>query len=271
VADTTGVIHHNQPSRRSFVRGLGLIAYGALGGVAGCTPPSDLAAGESGRIARVSDGDALALDSGLKVRLVEVEAPAPGWDKRPDEPYAPEAADLLSVAALGRNARLYYGGLSRDRYDRALAHVIASDETGADIWLNGLMTRQGGARVRTFPDNARRVRRLYAMEDEARRARRGLWALDHWRVRGPDDLVGAPYFAVVEAALLSVDSTPGDGAVHITPRGLVLATGDGLGESDAALDLRIGKALRVRGRIDARGDEPLIRLTHWAQLETPRA
>jgi len=28
----------------------------------------------------VLDGDALALDTGLRVRLVEIEAPAPGYD-----------------------------------------------------------------------------------------------------------------------------------------------------------------------------------------------
>ena len=32
---------------------------------------------------------------------------------------------------------VYEGGLNRDRYDGALAHVIVKDETGADLWLNG--------------------------------------------------------------------------------------------------------------------------------------
>jgi len=189
----------------------------------------------------------------------------------PDEPFAPEARALLTSAALGRTTQLYYGGLSRDRYDRALAHVIAKDETGADLWLNGLMARQGAARVRTFPDNARRVRQLYALEDEARRARRGLWELDHWRVRTADDLADAPYFAILEGALLSMNVTTGDGSVRITPRGFVVATGDGLGATDAALKLEIGKPLRVRGRVDTREGEPAMLITHWGQIETPKA
>ena len=50
------------------------------------------------------------------------------------------------------------------------------------------MARQDAVPVRIFPDTARRVRKLYALEEEARRARRDLWAFDHLRVRASDDL-----------------------------------------------------------------------------------
>jgi endonuclease YncB( thermonuclease family) len=56
-------------SRRGFV---------LAGLAAACSQQGDLSAGEQGRVARVLDGDSLALDTGLRVRLVEVEAPAPG-------------------------------------------------------------------------------------------------------------------------------------------------------------------------------------------------
>src|SRR5690606_19861717 len=163
-----------------------------------CGGVPDLTGGEQGRISRITDGDTLGLDTGLRVRLAEIEAPAPGYDGREDEPYAGEARALLESAALGRAARLWYGGLNGDDYGRALAHVIARDETGGDLWLNGLMVRQGAARVRTWPDNSRRATPLLAFEEEARTARRGLWALDHWRVRGLDDLAAAPSFSLVE-------------------------------------------------------------------------
>ena len=64
-------------------------------------------------------------------------------------PALRKRASILKAAALGRQARLWYGGLSRDDYERALAHVIARDEAGAEVWLNGLVVRQGAARVRT--------------------------------------------------------------------------------------------------------------------------
>jgi endonuclease YncB( thermonuclease family) len=247
-------------SRRSFV--LGAMA-------AGCARESDLAEGEAGRIARVLDADSLALDTGLRVRLAEVEAPAAGYGDRVGEPGADEARVVLERAALGREARLWYGGLSRDRYERAIAHVIARDEVGADVWLNGLAVRQGAARVRTYPDNAKRARRLLAMEDEARVAGRGLWAEEFWRVRGLDDLGGAPNFAVVEGVVSALGTRPGDGDAHLGPGGIRFDVGERLGVAD--VDVRVGAKLRVRGRIDtravvARGD-PVIRVTHWAQVE----
>lgn len=236
-------------------------------GVSGCSQAPDLIAGERGRIVRVSDGDALALDTGQKVRLVEIEAPQPGYDRGEDQPFAEGARAMLTAAAVGRAAQLWYGGLSRDRYDRALAHAIAADETGREVWLNGLMVRQGGARVRTFPDNARRARRLLALEAEARGAKRGLWASDYWRVRGCDDLGGAPVFAVVEGEVVDVaaEAAKGEAAAEIVAGGFRLRGLAGLGKPDAGLEAATAKRLRIRGRIER--DAPLIKLTHWAQVE----
>ena len=252
-------------------RGLGWsrrrVVLGAL--AAACTAESDLAEGEAGRIARILDADSLALDTGLRVRLAEVEGPAAGYGDRAGEPGAEAARAILERAALGRQARLWYGGLSRDRYERAIAHVIARDEVGADVWLNGLVVRQGAARVRTYPDNAMRARRLLAMEAEARAARRGLWAEDHWRVRALDDLAGAPNFAVVEGVVSALATRPGDGEAHLGSGGIRFDVGERLGAAD--VDVRVGAKLRVRGRIDMRptaeGGDPLIRVTHWAQVE----
>ncbi|MEQ1784498.1 MAG: thermonuclease family protein [Hyphomonadaceae bacterium] len=162
----------NKWSRRGFMRA-GLLS-GVIGGLsAACSQEGDLAEGDGGRVARVLDGDSLALDTGLRA---EVESPAAGYGDRADDPGAAAARSIVERAAVGRQARLWYGGLSRDRYQRAIAHVIARDEAGADIWLNGLAVRQGAARVRTFPDNAKRARRLRALESEARAGKRGLWA-----------------------------------------------------------------------------------------------
>jgi endonuclease YncB( thermonuclease family) len=256
----SGVFDGIATRRRFCLGGLALLA-------AGCTAEADLVGGEQGRIARITDGDLLGLDTGLRVRLAEIEAPTPGYDGREDEPHAREARAQLEAVALGREARLWYGGLTRDDYGRALAHVIARDETGADVWLNGLMIRQGAARVRTWPDNARRAARLLAFEEEARAAKRGLWSLDHWRVRQLDDLAGAPAFAIVEGPLAETGHMPGDAIAHLSPSGIRLEIGERL--ADTAPALAPGARLRLRGRIDTRNAPPTIRITHWAQVERP--
>lgn len=247
-------------SRRSFVLA-GL--YGGL--AAACSPQGDLAEGEGGRVARVLDGDSLALDTGLRVRLAEVEAPAAGYRDRQEEPGTATSRAIMERASVGREARLWYGGLSRDRYQRAIAHVIAKDEVGADVWLNGVAARQGAARVRTYPDNAKRARRLLALEQEARAAKLGLWAEDYWRVRALDDLGDAPYFAIVEGVVSGMGERPGDGDAVLTAGGIRMDVGERLGVAD--IDMRTGAKVRVRGRIDMRGEAPLIRVTHWAQVE----
>jgi hypothetical protein len=175
-----------------------------------------------------------------------------------------EARAILEAAALGREARLWYGGLTRDDYGRALAHVIARDEVGGSLWLNGMMVREGAARVRTWPDNARRAARLLILEEEARKAKRGLWALDHWRVRELDDLDSAPNFSLVEGSVASLTSIPGDGIAHLFSDGIRLEIGERLG---GGLPMEAGARLRLRGRIDARTGSPRIRITHWAQVE----
>jgi len=123
--------------------------------------------------------------------------------------------------------------------------------------------------VRTYTDNALRARRLLALEAEAREAKRGLWADAHWRVRGLDDLEGAPNFAIVEGAVASIGEIAGDGEAHLARDGIRLAMGERLGAADAPL--QVGSRVRLRATIDARpvasGGEPLIRVTHWAQVE----
>ncbi len=225
-----------------------------------CARQPDLIAGEKGRVAQVMDGDALRLDSGVAVRLAEIEAP------RRADPYGREAAEMLTAAAMGRQASLWYGGLTRDGYDRAIAHVIASDETGRDVWLNGVMARSGAARVRSFPDNARRVRALYKLEQEARAARRGLWALEPYRVRTTDDPGPPVWFVVIEGALLGVKEIAGQGRARIETAGITLLAGDLMGPQDRSLDLP-AKRVRVRGRLEADGAGQAIRLTHWGQIE----
>jgi len=249
-------------TRRHALAGLASLP---LLGVGGCSAQADLAAGEQGRVSRVLDGDVLALETGLRVRLAEIEAPATGYGERAGEPWAEEARGVLAAAAVGRQAAHWYGGLSRDSYERALAHVIASDEVGGEVWLNGMLVRQGAARVRTYPDNARRARRLLALEAEARDAKRGMWGEAHWRVRGLDDLEDAPNFAIVAGEVASVGAMAGDGEAWLSPGGIRFEVGERLGAGDVMV--AGGKRVRVRGRIDRRDGKLKIRVTHWAQVE----
>ncbi len=156
-----------------------------------CAQPSPLPnmeSGETGRVVRVIDGDAIALNTGQSVRLVGIEAPALRPRGRDPDAYAVEASRALEDMVLGRGVRLYYSGLTRDRYDRALAHIITTDGAGPELWVNMELVKQGAARVRLYPDTAARGAELLAAEAQARRDNIGLWQKTAYKVPTPDQL-----------------------------------------------------------------------------------
>ncbi len=137
---------------------------------------------------RVIDGDALVLDTGQSVRLIGIEAPAPERRNRPGDVYAEESSRLLEDMALGRQVELRYAGLTRDRYDRALAHVFTDDALGPSLWLNEEMLRRGGARLRVYPDTAAGSEPLLLAEAEARTNGAGLWVKTAYEIPAADKL-----------------------------------------------------------------------------------
>lgn len=145
--------------------------------LAGCAKSHPLDApepGERGRVVRILEGDALVLDTGQSVRLAGIEAPARPWKDSEGEPFQDKSRRMLEDMALGREVQLFYAGLTRDKYDRALAQVRTMDALGPDLWLNAEMLRRGGARMRVYPDTARGSETIPALEAEAREAKRGL-------------------------------------------------------------------------------------------------
>lgn len=154
-------------------------------GVAGCQGPDPLEGlepGEKGRVVRVIDGDALVLDTGQSVRLIAIEAPAPARRDRAGQPFADEASRIHEDLALGREVQLFYSGLTRDRYDRALAHVVTIDASGPRHWLNMELVKRGAARVRLYPDTAYAGADFLTVETEARQSFSGLWELADYSV-----------------------------------------------------------------------------------------
>lgn len=147
--------------------------------------------GETGRVARVIDGDSFVLaledDSELSVRLSAVQAPRLGLRTRSAWPYAQESKAGLSALIQGRVVQLFYGGETRDRYGRAVAQVYTLDGgVQRDLWVQGEMLRLGLARVLSWPGELADIDRLYALETEARDRMRGIWAREFYAVRRPD-------------------------------------------------------------------------------------
>ena len=119
----------------------------------------------TGRVVGVHDGDTLTLlipeKQQVKVRLVEIDTP------ESNQPYGTRAKQTLSDLVFRKEARVVVQGT--DKYGRTLGRVYVGP-----IDVNAELVRQGAAWVyRQYAKDAS----LYRLEEEAKTAKRGLWAL----------------------------------------------------------------------------------------------
>ena len=229
-------------------------------------------AATEGIVRAVVDGDTVLLRSGVEVRLVGIQAPKLPLGRRGFRtwPLAAESKAMLETLTLGKHLALSYGGRKIDRNGRLLAQL--TDDAGT--WIQGAMLSRGMARVYTFADNRGRAAEMLALEREARKAKRGIWANAFYRVRAVDEtpeLIDT--FQLVEGRVLNVSAVRGrvylnfgqdwrtDFTVTIAP-GAVRRFDGGA----AALQALRGRRIRVRGWLQ-RYNGPMIEATHPEQIE----
>ncbi|MDX6514803.1 MAG: micrococcal nuclease [Gaiellaceae bacterium] len=121
-------------------------------------------------VARVIDGDTLVLRGGVRVRLVQIDAP----ELSGSECYATQARAALS-RLLGARAQvtvLTDPGLDQqDRYGRTLAYVVKGG-----VNMNLALVRMGAAAPYFFNgDRGRYAASLLSAATSARAAKQGLW------------------------------------------------------------------------------------------------
>jgi len=125
-----------------------------------------LAAAEySGKVIAISDGDTLTLLTAekqqVKVRLGEIDTPESG------QPYGARAKQALSDLVFGKVVRVVVQ--DTDRYGRTVGRVFVG---ATDV--NAELVKQGAAWVyRQYAKD----QSLFALEEQAKLAKRGLWAL----------------------------------------------------------------------------------------------
>ncbi|MEP3653898.1 MAG: thermonuclease family protein [Litorimonas sp.] len=235
--------------------------------------------GETGRVVRVIDGDSfvMALDGGqeVSVRLSAIQAPRTAQRAAKAWPYAYEARAGLSALIKGRVVQLFYGGETRDRFERAVAQVYTMDSFGQpDLWVQGEMVRLGLARVYSWKGELADMAALYALETEARDRSRGLWASSFYAVRKPDPDPLAQYvdsLQIVEGVVTSTADVRGRvylnfGSDYKTDFTIAIAKKNV--KRFAAIDpvSLTGARLRVRGWVEMING-PMIWLDHPGRLE----
>lgn len=119
----------------------------------------------SGLVIAVADGDTVTLQTAdnpkLKIRLAEIDTP------EISQPYGLEARLLLNGLVFNQTVEVKTTGL--DKYGRTLGRI---DCNGVDV--NAELVKQGAAWVyREYASDSA----LFVLEEQARTAQRGLWAL----------------------------------------------------------------------------------------------
>ncbi|MDQ6950381.1 MAG: thermonuclease family protein [Mariprofundales bacterium] len=168
-------------------------------------------------VGRIYDGDTFQTTDGERIRLLGLNTPEITHRDSAGQPYGIEATKRLTQLIAGKSLKLAFDKEKIDIYGRTLAQLY--DRQGR--WINGMMVREGWAHVYTFVPNLRWAHPLLVLEQQARRAKLGIWALPRWKVLKSTDLRlhNLGQFRVVQGVVTKVGRHGRDfylGAVHVT-------------------------------------------------------
>ncbi len=216
------------------------------------------------RLETVVDAETLRLGDGRLVRISGLYAPAEA------------AVSAIVSAAGGRSVRLYNSGTVPDRNGRVSAQIVVVGPAGQpSLWLQGDLLWAGQAFFYPADPMADApARAMLALESDARREARGLWADAANRVqdaRTPATI--QPGFRVVEGVVQGVGESRHSLFVNFGPDyrkdfTVVVQRSDREGFAGGLRAVRAlqGRHVRVRGLVFQRGG-PAIRAMHQQVIE----
>jgi micrococcal nuclease len=117
-------------------------------------------------VMRVIDGDTFIMTGGRHLRLLCLDTPEKG------EPYADRAAAFADSLLLNKAVKIETGKTAEDKYGRTLAYLYL----GSNLY-NEMLLRAGLARIYFFEKNQRYSKELLSAQNDARKAKRGIWSL----------------------------------------------------------------------------------------------
>jgi micrococcal nuclease len=261
---------------RGSSRRLGWLLAGSLALAVAHRANADCALepGPTRAVARVLDGETLALDDGAEVRLIGALSPRPLEAAADVRFWVPEREAIVELArlVLGRSVELAFSGRRKDRYGRLLAHVFVRSNKER-VWVQGHMLRSGNARAYSLPDNAACMDELMAHERFARETRKGLWDHAAYQIRSADRtrelLRWRSSFQIVEGRVVRVASVRGRFFLNFGTdwrEDFTASVRRRLQSSDLDFKTLEGRRVRVRGWIERRAG-PAIDIHHPSQIE----
>lgn len=126
-------------------------------------------AGESVVVSDIVDGDTVVLNDGRRIRYLLIDTPEKG------DPLYEEATALNRSLVAGRPVRVELDVRPKDDYGRLLAYVFVRDESGAEIFVNERIVREGLAFLYVVGEDAARREDILRAQRAAHEENKGLW------------------------------------------------------------------------------------------------
>ncbi len=144
------------------------------------------------RVADVTGGDTIVLANHVRIRLLGIAPPRAVGGKlapatpSPDKELTVAAAEFIRRSVSQGEVQLQFDRTRIDADGHLLGYVWFDDGERGRLLLNEELLREGLARAEPHaPCSSTMKRRLTKVADEARRARRGLWADEPMPNGGP--------------------------------------------------------------------------------------
>lgn len=242
----------------------------ALSPAAARTPaPSCLldAPKQSGTVERVSDGDTIVLSDRRRIRLIGVNTLELNSRYAPDQRWAEKATQHLKALIDGKPVTLAIGHEEFDRHGRTLAHVVLSDGSIAAHKL----IQQGFGLAVTVGANTRCFEAFHSAEAQAKELRLGIWQSPGKWQNKKDVLSNRDRgFQVITSVVTSVE---------LKKNKLQMTLKNGLAvkfdkhwsrvkdSADESMQDLIGKQIELRGWVGGSAGQPVMTLSHPANLK----
>jgi len=223
-------------------------------------------AGERVHVVYVYDGDTVKLKDGRRVRFIGINTPELGQHGKPVQPLGQEARRALKnlLDTHDRTLLLQYGEQQQDHYGRTLAHAFL--ENGDNIAVH--LLRQGLATTLVVPPNTWGQPCYQGLENTARAARLGLWALADYQ---PHDARSLPLdtrgFRIINGRVTAVRRSRHTLWLDLDgPLAVQISVKDLANFSTFDIDTLTGQSVAVRGWIKPDHNKLKLKVQHPAAL-----
>ena len=209
------------------------------------------------RVAKVTDGDTLALTNGQRVRIIGINTLELNAKSQASRASARAATDALRSLVGNREITLIAGPERRDRHGRRLAHVLNKDRVNVGAEL----IRRGHATAVAVAQNTLCADHHFTLESEARIKSLGIWETpSEWFI--DDDTIARDSrgFKLMKTSITSINSD-GNQSILRFSNGISATLGKHWTVAPPGKQL-VGKRVEIRGWVSGERTRPKLTLHH---------